>query len=170
MTHIAFLGLGSNLASPAEQILAACQQIAATPGMTLLRRSSLYCSAPIGYIDQPDFVNAVVEIATTLAPETLLAHLLHIEQQHGRVREFLNAPRTLDLDLLLYGDLIMVNPGLVLPHPRAHERAFVLAPLLEIAPHCHIPGQGPAADFLALCRDQEITRLPDQYHSHSLAA
>ncbi|MDD5296413.1 MAG: 2-amino-4-hydroxy-6-hydroxymethyldihydropteridine diphosphokinase [Rhodocyclaceae bacterium] len=157
---IAFLGLGSNLESPAEQVLRAFERIAATPGITLLRCSSLYRTAPIGYADQPDFVNAVVEVATTLTPEGLLAAMLEIEMSHGRVREFPNAPRTLDLDLLLYGDRVMVSEALTLPHPRAHQRAFVLHPLLEIAPHCHIPTLGPARDFLAACDDQGISRMP----------
>lgn len=159
-THIAFLGLGSNLASPAEQVLSAFERIAATPGVTLLRASSLYRTAPIGYEDQPDFINAVVEVATTLAPRALLTAMLNIEMSHGRIREFLNAPRTLDVDLLLYGDMSLETDGLTLPHPRAHQRAFVLHPLLEIAPHCHIPGLGPARDFLAACGDQGISRLP----------
>jgi 2-amino-4-hydroxy-6-hydroxymethyldihydropteridine diphosphokinase len=158
-THIAFLGLGSNLGSPAEQILAAFGRIAETPGVTLLRCSSLYRTAPIGYADQPDFVNAVVEIATDLAPDDLLAAMLDIEHSHGRIREFQNAPRTLDVDLLLYGDLVMDTETLSLPHPRAHQRAFVLHPLLEIAPHCHIPTLGLARNFLAACGDQGICRM-----------
>ncbi len=159
-SHIAFLGLGSNLESPAEQVLAAFERIAATPGVTLLRASSLYRTAPIGYADQPDFINAVVEVATTLAPRALLHAMLDIEHCHGRVREFQNAPRTLDVDILLYGDMSLETEGLTLPHPRAHERAFVLLPLMEIAPHCHIPGLGLARDYLAACGDQGISRLP----------
>jgi 2-amino-4-hydroxy-6-hydroxymethyldihydropteridine diphosphokinase len=156
---IAFLGLGSNLASPAKQVLAAFERIADTPGVTLLRCSSLYRTAPIGYADQPDFINAVVEIATALAPDDLLAAMLDIEHSHGRIRKFQNAPRTLDVDLLLYGDLVMETETLSLPHPRAHQRAFVLHPLLEIAPHCHIPSLGLARNFLAACGDQGISRM-----------
>ncbi len=160
-THIAFLGLGSNLANPEEQVLAAFTQIAATPGVTLLRRSSLYRTAPIGFADQPDFINAVAEIATTMAPEELLEAMLNIEHSHGRIREFQNAPRTLDVDLLLYGDVVLDTDSLTLPHPRAHERAFVLHPLLEIAPHCQIPNLGLARNYLAICDGQGIVRIPD---------
>lgn len=160
-THVAFLGLGSNLASPEAQVLAAFDQIAATPGVTLLRRSSLYRTAPIGYEAQPDFINAVAEVATELGPEELLEAMLGIEQRHGRVREFQNAPRTLDVDILLYANLSVATERLTVPHPRAHERAFVLEPLLEIAPHCHIPGLGPAHQFRTACMGQGIARVPD---------
>lgn len=157
----AFLGLGSNLEDPQRQILTAFERLAATPGISLVCRSSLYRTAPIGYADQPDFINAVAEVLTTLSAQDLLAAALGLEKSHGRVREFQNAPRTLDVDVLLYGDRQMECPVLTVPHPRAHTRAFVLKPLLEIAPHCIIPGLGPARDFLAACADQGIQRIPD---------
>ncbi len=168
--HIAFLGLGSNLTNPAQHVLDAFEQIAALPGVTLLRRSSLYRTAPVGYADQPDFINAVAKVATSLEPEALLSALLSLEQNHGRVREFANAPRTLDLDVLLYSDVSMHSPVLTLPHPRAHERAFVLYPLLEIAPHCQIPGLGLAQQFLPQCQGQGITRIPDPQAAFTVAA
>ncbi len=157
----AFLALGSNLDAPSHRLLKAFEQIAATPGITLVRRSSLYRTAPVGFIDQPDFVNAVAEVLTTLSPFELLAAALSVERQQGREREFVNAPRTLDVDVLLYADQRVDSERLTLPHPRAHERAFVLRPLLEIAPHCHIPGRGPARDFLPACGDQGIQRIHD---------
>ena len=159
--HRAFLALGSNLEAPERRLLQAFDQIAATPGITLVRRSSLYRTAPIGFADQPDFINAVAEVLTTLSPHELLAAALDVEQQQGRVREFQNAPRTLDVDVLFYGDQHVDSATLTLPHPRAHERAFVLKPLLEIAPHCVIPGRGPARDFLPACADQGIQRIVD---------
>lgn len=165
MSHLAYLGLGSNLQTPVQQLLAAFDEIASTPGITLSKRSSLYRTAPIGYADQPDFVNAVAEIRTTLTPHELLDELLVIEQCHGRVREFANAPRTLDIDILIYDDLQYTDSRLALPHPRAHQRAFVLYPLLEIAPGCVIPGRGSARSLLAACsecRRQPISRIGEE--------
>lgn len=163
--RLAYIGLGSNLRSPEQQVLAAFDEIAAIPGVTLCRRSSLYRTAPIGYADQPDYVNAVAEVCTVLAPEELLEELLAIEQHHGRVREFANAPRTLDLDILIYADLQLATRALTLPHPRAHLRAFVLYPLMEIAPRCVIPGRGPVSWLIAgsaECRDQAISRIAEE--------
>lgn len=157
--HTAFIALGSNLGHPGEKVRQGIAALAELPQAQLLAASALYRSAALGYADQPDFVNAVAQISTSLAPQALLAAMLAIEQRFGRVRSFLNAPRTLDLDLLLYDAQTMAEPGLTLPHPRMHERAFVLAPLLEIAPACVIPGKGPAADWLARCRDQIIEKL-----------
>lgn len=145
----AYIGLGSNLEDPAEQLLRAFGELSSTEGVVLLARSSLYRSAPVGYIDQPDFVNAAALVATTLSPHRLLAALHAIEAAHGRRREFRNGPRSLDLDLLLYGAETLDLPELVLPHPAAHARAFVLEPLLEIAPDCVIPGRGLARQCLA---------------------
>jgi 2-amino-4-hydroxy-6-hydroxymethyldihydropteridine diphosphokinase len=142
MKHIAFIGLGSNLAHPAAQVLQAMQLIDQLQNTAVLARSSLYRSAPVGYLEQPDFVNAVVKVETALSPLALLQALLALEQQNGRTREFPNAPRTLDLDVLLYDDLQHHEHGLTVPHPQMHKRAFVLQPLLEIAPECVIPGVG----------------------------
>lgn len=154
-----FIGLGSNLVSPERQVLTAFDELAATPGITLVACSSLYRTAPVGYDDQPHFTNAVAEIRTALPPRALLQELLAIERAHGRVREFPNAPRTLDLDILLYGDVRIEMQDLVVPHPRAHLRAFVLLPLLELAPDCVVPGLGPARDWLDRCGDQGIVRI-----------
>ena len=159
MKHSAFIGLGSNLANPAAQVLRAMQAIGELPATRVLARSSLYRSAPVGYLDQPDFINAVVWIETELAPHALLDALLALEQEHGRTRQFQNAPRTLDLDVLLYDDLQYHQHGLTVPHPQMHRRAFVLQPLLEIAPDCVIPGVGTAALALQQCNDQQLERL-----------
>lgn len=157
--HRAYVALGSNLSQPDAQVNQAFDALARLPDTSLVARSSLYRSAPVGYADQPDFINAVACIETRLAPHDLLQSLLGIEHEFGRVREFRNAPRTLDLDLLLYDDLQFHEPGLTLPHPRMHERAFVLLPLLEIDPNCAIPGRGAARDWLAQCDDQSIIRV-----------
>ena len=155
----AFIALGSNLAEPEVQVNQAFAALAQLPQSRLLAQSSLYRSAPVGYAEQADFINAVAHIETGLAPHDLLQSLLGIERTFGRVRDFRNAPRTLDLDLLLYADLMFHEPGLTLPHPRMHERAFVLLPLVEIAPECEIPGKGKARDWLMRVSDQTITRV-----------
>lgn len=156
----AFIGLGSNLGDSESQLLRAFDELDTLPSTRLVARSSLYRSAPLGYTDQPDFTNAVAEIETGLSPRQLLETLLDMEHRHGRVRDFLNGPRTLDLDILLYGSLMVHEPGLTLPHPRIGDRAFVLRPLLEIAPDCVVPGVGPAAGLLYHCEDQRLEKLP----------
>ncbi len=161
MKHSAFIGLGSNLANPVAQVLQAMQAIDCLPETRVLARSSLYRSAPVGYLDQPDFINAVVKVETTLAPLALLHALLALEQENGRTREFQNAPRTLDLDLLLYDDMQHHEHGLTLPHPQMHQRAFVLQPLLEIAPDCVIHGVGVAKKSMQQCADQQLEKLPN---------
>lgn len=172
----AFIGLGSNLAEPERQLRAAIAELARLPHTRLVASSSLYRSAPVGYADQPDFVNAVALLETTLAPQQLLHALFELEHRHGRERTFRNAPRVLDLDLLLYDGLICHADGLTLPHPRMHERAFVLQPLLEIAPECVIPGRGAAASWLESCLDQMVeivethTQQPDGLGTRNLAS
>jgi 2-amino-4-hydroxy-6-hydroxymethyldihydropteridine diphosphokinase len=162
MQHTAFIGLGSNLEQPREQLRQAFLDLGALPHTRLLKSSSFYQSAPIGHADQPDFVNAVAQLSTELTPQQLMHSLLQIEHQHGRERTFRNAPRTLDLDLLLYDDLRMHEHGLTIPHPQMHLRAFVLQPLLEIVPDCAIPGLGSARDGLQHCQDQIVERLADE--------
>ena len=157
--HLAYIALGANLADPVAQITAALAALRDLPQSRLLRASSLYRTAPVGIHGQPDFINAVAAVETTLAPQALLAALFAGEGQFGRRRDFHHAPRTLDLDLLLYDDAILDTPELTLPHPRMHLRAFVLAPLLEIAPDCRIPGRGLAAAWLPAVSMQQIKRL-----------
>jgi 2-amino-4-hydroxy-6-hydroxymethyldihydropteridine diphosphokinase len=159
MKHVAFIGLGSNLADPVAQVSHALEALGHLPQTRVIRHSSLYRSAPVGYLAQPDFINAVALLETELAPRALLDSLLALEQDNGRTREFCNAPRTLDLDVLLYDDLQHHEHGLTVPHPQMHLRAFVLQPLLEIAPDCVIPGVGLAADAASLCAGQKLERL-----------
>lgn len=158
--HRAFVALGANLEDPVAQVRAAATALAALPGARLLAVSSLYRTAPVGIHGQPDFINAVAELETTLTPHALLAELFAIEARFGRRRDFHHAPRTLDLDLLLYDDQHLDSPTLRLPHPRMHLRAFVVAPLVEIAPDCRIPGRGAAAAWLPAVAMQRIERLP----------
>ena len=161
MAHIAFVGLGSNLSDPCNQVLRAMQALQSLPHTRMVARSSLYRSAPIGYLQQPDFINAVAQLETALSPRALLDALLALEQACGRTRDVHNGPRTLDLDLLLYDDLQHHEHGLTLPHPQMHQRAFVLRPLLEIAPDCGIPGVSLAAEALQPCGDQQLEKIPD---------
>src|SRR3989338_10126037 len=161
MPHIAFIGLGSNLEDPRSQLQRAFAELDGLPETRLVARSSLYRSAPMGYLDQPEFVNAVARIETALTPQSLLQGLLRIEHQHGRERTFRNAQRTLDLDILLYGDVQLHEHGLTIPHPQMHLRPFVLQPLLEIAPDTGIPGIGQAMEVFEKCRDNMLETLPD---------
>ena len=161
MQHLAFIGLGSNLEDPCSQLLRAFVALGELPGTSLVAQSSLYRSAPLGFPDQPDFVNAVAKIATALAPQALLQALLQIEHSHGRERTFRNAPRTLDLDILLYDGVRLHEQGLTIPHPQMHRRAFVLRPLLEIEPDATIPAVGKARNALQDCQDQSLERLAD---------
>jgi len=150
---IAFVGLGGNVGDAAASLREAFVALGQLPGSRLLRASRLYRTPAWGVTAQPDFVNAVAMIETSLGPTALLQELLRIERDAGRERLADGSdrwgPRTLDLDLLLYGGDVIATPGLSVPHPHMHERAFVLVPLLEIAPDALIPGRGAAADALA---------------------
>jgi 2-amino-4-hydroxy-6-hydroxymethyldihydropteridine diphosphokinase len=134
MVHSAYIALGSNLCDPITQINNAFSALDQLPRTQLIKQSSLYQSEPFGYDNQPDFINAVAEVSTDLSPEVLLKELLSIENTFGRERPFPNAPRILDLDLLLYGDVSQKTTFLTLPHPQMHLRSFVILPLAEIAP------------------------------------
>ena len=155
----AFIGLGSNLEDPVVQVRAGFAALAGLPQTTLVACSSLYRSEPVGYRQQPDFINAVALLETQLSPRALLDALLAIERTRGRVRDFPNAPRTLDLDVLIYDDLVCQEPGLIIPHPRLHERAFALMPLAEIAPDFVVPGRGRVADLLQAVDVRGVTKL-----------
>jgi 2-amino-4-hydroxy-6-hydroxymethyldihydropteridine diphosphokinase len=155
---VAYVGLGSNIGEPRRQLDAAIEQLKKLPGTDFVLASGFYKSAPQGYLDQPDFLNAVARLDTLLSAEQLLENLQKIEQRQGRERSFAGAPRTLDLDLLLYGSQRIDSPRLTVPHPRMHERAFVLEPLIELAPEIAIPGRGAARELLAACRDQKVER------------
>ena len=152
---IAYVGIGSNLDDPVRQVREALRELDTAAPHPAGEESSLYRSAPLAYAAQPDFVNAVAQLETALPAERLLAELQEIEARHGRKRSFPDAPRTLDLDLLLYGDAVLSLPALTLPHPRMHERAFVLKPLLEISPGLQARYQAS----LEACAGQRIEKI-----------
>ena len=156
---LAYVGIGSNLEQPREQVLQALEELGRIPATRVTRASSLYRSAPLGHADQPEFVNAVAELDSALPALDMLGELQRIEQRHGRARSFPNAPRTLDLDLLLYGNESLLQDGLIVPHPRMHQRAFVLKPLVEIAPDIDVPGQDKAKTLLQKCNEQDVHRI-----------
>jgi 2-amino-4-hydroxy-6-hydroxymethyldihydropteridine diphosphokinase len=153
-----FVGLGANLGDARATVLAAIEALKQLPNSRAVAISSLYRSAPV-QAQGPDFINAVVELQTALEPLPLLHTLQALEQQHGRQRPYVNAPRTLDLDLLLFGARELQTAELTLPHPRLHERAFVLQPLLELAPALAHPRLGPLAAWVAATRHQVVERL-----------
>lgn len=156
----AYVALGSNLDDPRAQVLRGFDALTRLPGSRLLARSRLYRSAPWGVTEQPGFVNAAAELETTLAPRQLLDSLLDIERTAGRDRGGPRwGPRVLDLDLLLYGNLQCEDPGLTLPHPRLHERAFVLLPLNELAPDFEVPSRGRVRELLARMDSSGCTLL-----------
>jgi len=136
----AYLGLGSNIDNPINHVVKAIEEISSQiPDSRLIAQSSIYQSKPHGYLNQPDFINAVIEIHTALTPKALLSHCLELENKHERVRDIHWGPRTLDIDILLYDDLCLTDKDLTIPHPRLHERDFVILPLLEIAPQLSFP-------------------------------
>jgi len=156
----AFIGFGANLGDPSAALSRALEALAALPETRLAACSSLYRSAPLGVEHpQPDYINAVIALDTGLSPQALLEALLSIEHAGGRRRVAALAPRPIDLDLLLHGETVMQSPTLTLPHPRLHQRAFVLLPLAEIAPALSIPGHGPLSLLLETVKDQHIVRV-----------
>jgi 2-amino-4-hydroxy-6-hydroxymethyldihydropteridine diphosphokinase len=154
-----YIGLGANLGDARAVLRAALAELGELPYSSLVRCSALYRSAPLD-ASGPDYLNAVAEIRTQLAVHELLDQLQAIEARHGRTRAYRNAPRTLDLDLLLYGNEVIDTSRLKVPHPRLHERAFVLLPLAEIAPALRIPGRGGVAELLAAVAGQRVDKLP----------
>lgn len=148
-TVTACVALGSNLDDPRAQVERGFAALAKLPQTTLRARSRLYRTPPWGVVDQSDFINAAARLETALPPRDLLDALLAMEGRAGRVRGIRNGPRILDLDLLLYGDRIIDEAGLAVPHPRLHERAFVLLPLSDVASELEVPGRGRVRDLLA---------------------
>ena len=148
-----YVGIGSNLKDPRAQVLLAFIELDELPHTRVVKKSSLYRSAPMGHAAQPDFINAVAQLETGLPAERLLAELQEVEARHGRARSFANGPRTLDLDILLFGNARIQSGALTVPHPRMRERAFVLKPLLEIAPGL------PFQAHLDSCKDQKVERI-----------
>lgn len=160
-THFAVIALGSNLAEPARQVRAALSALEAHPQIQIEKTSSLYVTAPVGYDNQPDFVNAVCSVRTSLDGVSLLAVLNRIEADFWRERTFRNAPRTLDLDIIDFDGISSNDPHLTLPHPRAHERSFVMKPLAEILPDFVLGGHGRAADLAAALGEEGIRLLEE---------
>lgn len=156
---LAYIGLGANLSQPRETIARALALFNTLPQTRLLHTSPFYSSAPLD-ADGDDYVNAVAGIETALSPNDLLLALQQIELQFGRERSYQNAPRTLDCDLLLYDQQIITSACLQVPHPRLHLRAFVLLPLLDLAPAIELPGLGPARHYLGATQGQRIRQLP----------
>ena len=163
--HQVVIAFGSNMGDSVSTLKQACAHIAALEGVKLIKTSSFYQTKPWGYAEQNDFINGVMLVETTLSPTKLYEHLTALEQEFGRKRLFKNGPRTLDLDIVVAGDIISDNPLMTLPHPRAHERAFVLVPLNEIAPDLIFPDRKQSvSELLALLPQQdkaEVMRLPD---------
>lgn len=155
-TTRAYIGLGANLGDAQATLRRAIEEIGETAGIERLRVSPFYRTAPIDS-SGPDYLNAVAQVQTSLTALQLLAALQAIEQRHGRTRPYRNAPRTLDLDVLLYGAQRIDEPALTVPHPRMHQRAFVLRPLCDLAPDLEL-AQGSLADLLAQCAEQVVTR------------
>jgi 2-amino-4-hydroxy-6-hydroxymethyldihydropteridine diphosphokinase len=145
----AYVGLGSNLGDREETIAQAIALLGEQPGIEVLAASTLDETEPWGPIEQPRFLNGAVVLETTLEPRALLGVLLDVERRLGRVREERFGPRTIDLDLLVYGEVVLDEPGLTVPHPRLRERAFALEPLAELDPSLVVPGQGAVAELLA---------------------
>ncbi|CAN1553634.1 FolK 7,8-dihydro-6-hydroxymethylpterin-pyrophosphokinase [Burkholderiaceae bacterium] len=157
MSTLAYIGLGANLGDARQTIAAAIDALRQSSGILTLKQAPLYSSDPVD-AQGPSFINTVVAIDTTLEPLSLLDCLQAIELEHGRERPYRNAPRTLDLDLLLYGTFTIETPRLSVPHPRMHQRAFVLRPLQDLAPALQL-AQGSFATLLARCQDQKLDRL-----------
>jgi 2-amino-4-hydroxy-6-hydroxymethyldihydropteridine diphosphokinase len=145
----AYVGLGANLGPKEVTLLRAVDLLAAEDGIEVLELSELRETSPVGVADQPDFLNAALAVETSLTPRELLDVLLRVERELGRVREERWGPRTIDLDLLVYGDETVHEPGLRVPHPRLHERRFALEPLAELEPELEIPGLGGVSEALA---------------------
>ncbi|MDQ7820034.1 MAG: 2-amino-4-hydroxy-6-hydroxymethyldihydropteridine diphosphokinase [Armatimonadota bacterium] len=154
-----FLGLGSNLGDRARLVEQALAALESSGRVRVVRRSSLYETAPVGKTDQPPFVNMVAQVETDLPPQALLSLAQEVERSLGRVRGERWGPRSIDVDILLYGDLVVNTPALVIPHPEITRRRFVLEPLLEIAPDAALPDGRRLDQFLPRVRDQAVRRL-----------
>ncbi len=160
MTVRAYIGIGSNLNDPVAQVQQAISALQTLPDTTLVSTSSLYSGTPMGPADQPDYINAVAGIDTCLSASELLQAMNRIEERQGRVRQGVQwGPRTLDLDLLLYGDSSIDTPGLTVPHPGMHERDFVIVPLAEIAGNLAIPGRGQLKALASSCQSHALKKL-----------
>ena len=157
--HSIFIGLGSNLDNPQQKIKDAIILISEIDDVNITATSSLYETPPVGFLNQPNFINAVVKISSSINYNDLLTKLFDIEHIFGRIRKEKNGPRTIDLDILLFDDLIVENESLSIPHPRMHERLFVLIPLLEISPIIKIPKYGSVSNLLSGLKKQNIKKV-----------
>lgn len=151
--------MGSNIGDRLDYLQGGLDGLFDTPRITFLAVSPVYETTPVGGPEQPDYLNAVVIAETSMPAQAVLERCLSLEDAYGRVRDERWGPRTLDLDLIVYGDEVSNSPGLTLPHPRAHERAFVLAPWLDADPQAQIPGCGPVADLLAALGTAGVARV-----------
>jgi 2-amino-4-hydroxy-6-hydroxymethyldihydropteridine diphosphokinase len=167
MTHHVVLSLGANLGDPLSALTSALESLAQAEGVEVLATSSFYGTAPIGGPDQPDYINAVAVVETTLAPMAILDLAHQIEADHDRVRQERWGPRTLDIDLVVYDDVVSADPTLTIPHPRAHQRAFVLVPWHELEPDAVLATFGPIADLIEHMKDQEIAVVAPPHHRGS---
>jgi 2-amino-4-hydroxy-6-hydroxymethyldihydropteridine diphosphokinase len=159
-TELVYIGVGSNLGDPSENVISAFESIRNIKNCKLLATSSLYRSHPMGPKEQPDYINAVVKLETSLSPYELLDELQAIEKSHGRTRSAERwSARTLDLDILLFGDRQFVDTVLQIPHMGLLERDFVLYPLYELSPDLYIPGTGPIAEVLPMCKSHGLIKL-----------
>ena len=159
MNRRTVIAMGSNLGDRMDYLQGGLDGLFDTPRITFLAVSPVYETAPVGGPEQPDYLNAVVIAETSMPARAVLERCLSLEDAFGRVRDELWGPRTLDLDLIIYGDEVSNSPGLTLPHPRAHERAFVLAPWHDADPQAHLPGRGPVADLLAALGTAGVARV-----------
>ena len=167
MTHHVVLSLGAKLGDPLSALTSALEALAQTEGVEVLATSSFYGTAPIGGPDQPDYINAVAVLETTLAPMAILDLAHRIEADHDRVRQERWGPRTLDIDLVVYDDVVSEDPTLTIPHPRAHQRAFVMVPWHELEPDAVLATFGPIADLIEHVKDQEIAVVATPHHPGS---
>ena len=157
--HNIFIGLGSNIDDPQQKIKDAINLIEEINDINIIATSSLYETSPVGFLDQPNFINAVVQISSTINYNDLLIKLLDIELKFGRIRKEKNGPRTLDLDILLFDDLILISESLIIPHPRMHERLFVLMPLNDIDENIVIPNHGLIKHIIKKLAPEKINRI-----------
>ena len=159
MNRRTVIAMGSNLGDRMDYLQGGLDGLFDTPRITFLAVSPVYQTTPVGGPEQPDYLNAVVIAQTSMPARAVLERCLSLEDAFGRVRDELWGPRTLDLDLIIYGDEMSNTPGLTLPHPRAHERAFVLAPWHDADPEAQLPGHGPVADLLAAVGTAGVARV-----------
>ncbi|PIE44867.1 MAG: 2-amino-4-hydroxy-6-hydroxymethyldihydropteridine diphosphokinase [Gammaproteobacteria bacterium] len=160
LEHRAFIAVGSNLHDPLQQLDNAIKALREHQSITPVAMSKIYLSKPHGVVNQADFFNAVVEVKTTLSPDALLDVLHNIEAQQGRVRKTVRwGPRTLDLDIILYDDIVMTTPTLTIPHPRAHEREFVMQPLSDLDNTLEVPNYGKVAELIKALPLKNLTEI-----------